>query len=273
MKNKYNILAPLALVLVVSVFGMWGYASAVGDQITICAKKSGLVYVIGEDFKRKDCKATDQLLSFNVSGPKGDKGDKGDAGEMGLQGLKGDKGEKGDSGTGGGSGSQLHLYDANNQDLGIVVDHVGNQGYNSFITSIESFVEFEGSRRLGAGAHAGDPNHHYEAYIVNNGNIFYLLPDCAGIPYSGDIASQPQNTIFIGGSTNRMFKTTDGLITRNIEVTNAGEVPGHLIMSYLSSSTGCANNPSASYQVPSFVPLEEISLPFTLPLAWPLQTR
>ncbi|OGI60912.1 hypothetical protein A2641_00795 [Candidatus Nomurabacteria bacterium RIFCSPHIGHO2_01_FULL_37_25] len=86
------------------VLGIWSYSQATGNEITICAKKSGLVYVIGDGFRRADCKKNDQLLTWNVVGIKGDKGDKGDTGdvgprgpigETGPQGLKGDKGDSG----------------------------------------------------------------------------------------------------------------------------------------------------------------------------------
>lgn len=40
------------LVIVALFLGVWTYTRAVGSQITVCVKKSGLVYVIGQDFKR-----------------------------------------------------------------------------------------------------------------------------------------------------------------------------------------------------------------------------
>ena len=42
------------------VLGIWSYSQATGNEITICAKKSGLVYVIGDGFRRADCKKNDQ---------------------------------------------------------------------------------------------------------------------------------------------------------------------------------------------------------------------
>lgn len=97
----------LFVVIAVLFFGAWTYTRAVGSQITVCVKKSGLAYVIGQDYKRTDCKKGDSLLSWNsegIQGPKGDKGDQGDVGPMGPQGLKGDTGEQGPIGVTGPQG-------------------------------------------------------------------------------------------------------------------------------------------------------------------------
>jgi len=99
MNNKKFLI--VSLLVITYFFGMWTYSRATGSQITVCVKKSGLIYVIGEDFKRTDCKKSDSLLSWNsegVQGPKGDKGDQGDIGPIGPQGPKGDKGDVGDPG-------------------------------------------------------------------------------------------------------------------------------------------------------------------------------
>ena len=133
MNNKKFLI--VSLLVITYFFGMWTYSRATGSQITVCVKKSGLIYIIGEDFKRTDCKKSDSLLSWNkdgIQGPKGDKGDQGDVGPIGPQGPKGDTGEQGPIGLTGpqgetgpkgdsGVGSSLHLYDANDQDLGIII--------------------------------------------------------------------------------------------------------------------------------------------------------
>lgn len=72
--------------------GTFAYTKAEGNQITVCVKKSGLVYVIGEEFKRSECKKNDSLLSWNMTGIQGPKGDKGDMGPEGPQGIKGEAG-------------------------------------------------------------------------------------------------------------------------------------------------------------------------------------
>lgn len=64
-------------------------------------------------------------------GPKGDQGPQGLPGEKGNQGIQGIIGPKGDKGAPGlpGSGGNIHAYDANGQDLGIVL-HLGDLNYN-----------------------------------------------------------------------------------------------------------------------------------------------
>lgn len=96
MKNYKIIAGVLFLLLVVGTgFSAWRYTQAAGDVITVCVKKDGLVHVIGEGFKRADCKNNESLLSWNVEGPQGPKGDKGDQGDVGPWGPQGSQGEPG----------------------------------------------------------------------------------------------------------------------------------------------------------------------------------
>ena len=69
------------LAVITLFLGVYSYTKAVDSQITICAKKSGLVYIIGDEFRRADCRKNDSLLSWNTTGVKGPKGDKGDTGK------------------------------------------------------------------------------------------------------------------------------------------------------------------------------------------------
>ena len=96
----------LVFVVVALFLGTWAYTQAEGQQITMCVKKSGFVYVVGQDFRREDCKKTDSLLSWNTAGQQGPKGDKGDAGLQGIQGEIGPIGPKGDKGSDGEQGIQ-----------------------------------------------------------------------------------------------------------------------------------------------------------------------
>ena len=85
----YKISSLVLLALVIST-GTLSYTKAEGNQITVCVKNDGLMYVIGGEFKRSECKENDSLLSWNVKGIQGPKGEKGDVGPMGPQGEKGD---------------------------------------------------------------------------------------------------------------------------------------------------------------------------------------
>ncbi len=78
----------------------WSYTKAEGVTLEVCVKKSGLIYVIGEDFRRSECKKNDSLLSWNTAGIQGPRG------ETGLQGPKGDTGPQGEVGDNGPMGQQ-----------------------------------------------------------------------------------------------------------------------------------------------------------------------
>ena len=67
-------------------------------ELTICVTKDGTMHLVGNSFKRSDCKKNEQLISFNAQGPKGDKGDTGATGAQGLQGIAGPMGPIGPQG-------------------------------------------------------------------------------------------------------------------------------------------------------------------------------
>lgn len=69
-------------------------------SVTLCIKNSGAVFVVGQGFKKADCKKNDQLINLNLKGAVGDKGQTGDKGPTG------DKGETGDQGPTGPAGPQ-----------------------------------------------------------------------------------------------------------------------------------------------------------------------
>jgi len=82
---KKTILIPtIGIAVVALVIGLWSYTRANdGATISICVKKSGLVYIIGGSFRREDCKKNESLLTWNIQGIQGPKGDKGDKGDLG----------------------------------------------------------------------------------------------------------------------------------------------------------------------------------------------
>src|SRR3989338_11429677 len=102
--NKY-IIGIVGLAVVGLTVGLWSYSRASeGNTISICVKKSGLVYVIGTGFRREDCKKNESLLTWNTQGIQGPKGDTGIAGPQGPQGEKGDRGDAGAQGPAGENG-------------------------------------------------------------------------------------------------------------------------------------------------------------------------
>ena len=123
MKKTYVILI-ISIAAVGLSIGLWSYSRATGDTISVCVKKSGLVYVIGDGFRRSDCGKNDKLLTWNIQGPKGDKGDKGDPGIQGSQGAKGEKGDPGPTGSlgpQGPAGPSLRVLDADGKEVGLLI--------------------------------------------------------------------------------------------------------------------------------------------------------
>jgi hypothetical protein len=90
-------------------------------MLTFCIKNSGAVFIIGEGFKKIDCKNNDKIISIyqngqpgeqGVAGPAGPAGPKGDTGSDGAPGPVGEigpvgpMGPKGDNGLNGSIGPQ-----------------------------------------------------------------------------------------------------------------------------------------------------------------------
>ena len=96
--NK-NVLAAFVATAVLATLVWWGLARAEGEMITVCVKSNGAVYVIGEGFRRANCKNNDQLLSWNVGGVPGPQGAQGEQGVPGPQGPQGEAGETGATGA------------------------------------------------------------------------------------------------------------------------------------------------------------------------------
>lgn len=92
------IVAPLLFIL------SWRYTHAAGTAITVCVRRDGLVYVIGDGFRRADCRRGDQLLTWNVQGPPGPQGPAGPAGANGTPGAVGPQGPAGAVGPQGATG-------------------------------------------------------------------------------------------------------------------------------------------------------------------------
>ncbi|MDO8572720.1 MAG: hypothetical protein Q7S11_03045 [bacterium] len=105
LKYKY---VSAVLILGVAAFSLisWTLAQAASGIITVCVKKEGAMYMIGEGFKRADCKDNDQPISWNVTGPQGPQGIPGVAGPVGAQGQTGPQGPAGVNGLPGADGAQ-----------------------------------------------------------------------------------------------------------------------------------------------------------------------
>lgn len=70
----------LILIFLVGLFfgaiivGSTSVTVASGPEMTVCVTKGGVMHLIGDDFKRSDCKKNEQLLTFNAVGQQGPQG-------------------------------------------------------------------------------------------------------------------------------------------------------------------------------------------------------
>lgn len=193
-----------------------------------------------------------------IPGPKGDKGDpgelgpKGDKGDTGERGPKGDQGEKGDTGEQGPAGTSLHLYDANGQDLGILI----NTNYTKHFTIVpgtDFVIQFSDN----------DQTQEAKVFSANGGGsgginrVYFTEPNCEGTPMVNTGANTPHRLALLKtGAPLKYFRFT-GVGNTSLEV-----------QSY--SNTNPVQCQSIQTIIGDASILEEVLLPFTEPLAWPL---
>lgn len=105
---RYNSWHILGIITVAGLLAttMWSYSQAAGTAVSVCVKRSGLVYIIGDGFRRSECRGADTLLTLGVEGPVGPQGPQGEAGPQGIQGPQGLQGEPGVPGEQGPQGVQ-----------------------------------------------------------------------------------------------------------------------------------------------------------------------
>lgn len=220
-KTTFGIVGLFALLAVVAV-------AVIDTEVNACVNnKTGSVRIL--NFIGGQCSKSETSLVWNKQGP------------AGPQGIQGDKGDKGDPGT---NGSSLHLYDANNQDLGILID-MQSTWATFFVTYLpvqRMFLSF-GQNRDSLSVNVGP------AYF----GLYFLQENCEGTPYVND-SGNPMGAVISHG--NRAFRYT------NEDVLHGGQP-----LSTLEYPTGCLNSLAGAG---TLYPMEEITLPFTLPLAWPL---
>ena len=153
-------------------------------------------------------------------------------------------GPQGPSGPQGPAGPTLHLYDANNQDLGILLN--SNDGlalqFTTYLPEKEIFLEMR--------------QNYGNIFLFEATSIYYLEQNCNGLPYTNNLGN-PHKAL--KAYANRIFKYTGEDI-----------IVGQQPLSVLETTTGCQNSlPGAG----ALYPLEEITLPFSLPLAWLLKVK
>ena len=269
MFNRLSALRPISLSIVIALvlavsFGT--YAFATGSVIRACAKKNGEVYLIGTGFQRATCARGDQPLTWNIQGLKGDKGDpgatgpigpQGPAGTQGIQGIQGQKGDKGDAGPPGSAASSLHVYDANGQDLGILISGPPGGNVTTFLPSLGAFLRFTTDHP------GGTPYMHPE--FSGGGYIYYQQANCQGTAYITGDASDPYQQIYVDTPDVSGLMIPFGTPQVSITAYSARQPGG----ACTTNDLGVSPNGAAE----TVYPVQSVTLPFNLPLAYPPQVR
>ena len=71
--SRTRIVAASAVALALAVVGI-ATTRAAGSEVMLCVKRIGLVYMVGEGFRRADCHPGDTLVSLNTAGAPGPQG-------------------------------------------------------------------------------------------------------------------------------------------------------------------------------------------------------
>jgi len=185
-----------------------------------------------------------------MPGEKGEKGDKGDTGEKGERGEIGPQGESGPHGP---AGASLRLEDGNGQDLGIFIDadiHSGSADtyYYTYVENVGVITEFRVQNNIYEVTHRGAGFY---------GGIFFENADCQGTAMmrsSSGMDPQRMAVATINGER-RYFQGT------------ASDWGMGTSKSYFDGAT-CNNTSDETRQ---HWRLEEVHMPFTEPVAYPLR--
>lgn len=236
---KFHIVIIIGVASIGIVTGFWTYSRAAGNTITACVEKDGDLYIIGDGFKRTECKKNDTLFSWNIVGPQGPKGDKGDSGEQGVQGQKGEPGS-----------SSIMVTNADGQELGIYLQSHGEE-YRIFLPSIKRYVAL--NIKTGYG---GEFNHFENGPVFSetncNGNAF-IRKDHA--PYDLNTLIDAGNSPINNPSVNHKFFQVSSLTSLQTAI-NSEMRRG-----------SCFNYETFT----DVYPASEVILPFLLPVPAPLR--
>ena len=191
-----------------------------------------------------------------MQGLPGVQGPKGDAGSVGPQGVAGAKGDKGDTGPAGTSATSLHVYDANGQDLGIFTSGAPGDNVQTFLPSLGAFILFTTDHP------GGTPR---PRPVFDSGYIYYEQPNCQGTAYMRGTATSPYQRIYAD------VPDVSGLIipfgAPQVSITAfSARQPGSACTT---NDLGVAPTGTAE----SVYAVQPVTLPFTLPLAYPLKVK
>jgi hypothetical protein len=202
-----------------------------------------------------------------IQGPKGDKGDTGSQGPIGLTGPQGPQGVKGDKGDTGGQGPQglpgigaVKVFDSNNQFLGILLGY--RDGYLLLVGypvpgGIDAVIYVPSLARsvqisLEYGDVADSLHNETDTSGFSGEVLFFDDDDCATLSTYG-LPSLSSRIIKVGNDYYAGDKSAPS------------SVPIHSY--YWMGSCGVLDVGSTA----PLVPIQKITLPFTLPVALPLR--
>jgi hypothetical protein len=262
MKSKISILILMSMFAGALTLGYFMVTQAAADiqQITVCVSNAGSMRLKGGLFG--NCRKNETELSWNKQGQKGDKGeqglqgekgDKGSQGEQGIQGIKGDPGEKGEKGDAGKNARELHLKDANGQELGILLSpplppQIINKisPYITFLPEINAFVSFLQNNQ--------------SSLIIEIVQVYYTEKDCKGTAFS--IALQP-NQIYKDRGSNKIVMRSSSINPSDPLQSQSHSEP---------NTEGCINGDYYPYPT-NQVLVNFVTLPFNEPVAYPLEVK
>jgi hypothetical protein len=239
---------PLGYVLGITVLslGMVSFVGAASNEITVCINKDGEMHLVTTGYKKDDCKKKDNLLTWNIIGPKGD------TGSQGVPGSPGTDGAPGVQGPAGTSSNSPHLYDGNNQDLGLVLYFDGDVTTKTLIPQLGVTANYD---------------MYYEKLRLNNVVIHYSQINCLG----NAMIDSDSSSHVTSASLEKLFVLTgDESISRPVYRVVKNSTLSHT--SWLSSNTGygCINQSAGPSNL---LTVEQVTLPFTEPLAYPLRIQ
>jgi hypothetical protein len=242
---KEGVFYTVFLLLALYILGFSVFAYGATEYVACIHNKTGRVKIrgaVGEGFREWACSKHETRVILNSDGP------------IGPQGQKGDKGNPGEPGL---PGKELHLFDANGQDLGILVNSVvsGHHPWHyTYLLDLGVVVTFE-DREDSLKARVFSTSGSGSGGLTG---ISFTEPGCTGIPFESN-ETQPLNRFALVKPTNYRYFKFNGEVVSSLTRKSFYAVGG--------AEGVCNSNVST---VPNARVLEEIYLPFTEPLVWPL---
>lgn len=164
----------------------------------------------------------------------------------------------------------LHVYDANGQDLGLATDHSGNQT-TVYSPTLQRFIYLNINNISSINGN-----------LTSNAVVYFQSNNCTGTPYSIVEGNTPYDIPYTLPDATVANITPNDLLQvspQHFYVIPDGATPTFMAPSseqyWISGTitTGCFTGPFNFQPEPHAYALQQVSLPFTLPLALPLQFK